>query len=129
VIAIDTNVLVRLLLADNAAQYKASMKLFSTEQIFIPDTVILETEWVLRAVYDFEPTQICDALKRIFGLKNVALSDGQRMSQVIAWHELGLDFADAMHLALSQHLESLKTFDNAFIKQAKPLSACRVEKP
>lgn len=128
-IAIDTNVLVRLLLADNPAQYKASMKLFSTEQIFIPDTVILETEWVLRAVYDFEPAQICDAFKRILGLKNVALSDGQRMAQVIAWHELGLDFADAMHLALSQHLESLKTFDAAFIKQAKPLSACRVEKP
>ncbi len=128
-IAIDTNVLVRLLIADNPVQYKASVKLFSTEQIFIPDTVILETEWVLRAAYDFEPAQICDAFKRIFGLENVALNDDQRIAQAIAWHEMGLDFADALHLACSHNQESLKTFDNDFIKRAKSLTACVVEKP
>jgi predicted nucleic-acid-binding protein len=129
VIAVDTNVLVRLLTADNAVQYKASQALFATAQIFIPDTVVLETAWVLRAAYDLQPAAICEAFRKIFGLENVTLSNAQRMAQVLTWHEAGLDFADAFHLALSREHESLKTFDLDFIKRAKPLSDCRVEKP
>lgn len=128
-IAIDTNVLVRLLTGDNPVQYKASHKLFSSEEIFIPDTVVLETEWVLRAAYDLAPTTISEAFRRVFGLKNVILANGQRVSQAIAWHEAGLDFADAFHLALSHDHDALKTFDADFIKRAKTLSECRVEKP
>lgn len=128
-IAIDSNVLVRLLTGDNPAQYKASHKLFASEQIFIPDTVVLETAWVLRAAYDLEPTAICEAFRRTFGLENVTLANGQLVALAIAWHEAGLDFADAFHLALSQDHESLKTFDADFIKRAKALSDCRVEKP
>lgn len=128
-IAIDTNVLVRLLTGDNPAQYRASHALFTSEEIFIPDTVVLETEWVLRAAYDLEPPAICEAFRRAFGLKNVTLSNGRLIAQAIAWHESGLDFADAFHLALSQRHEALKTFDADFIKRAKMLSECRVEKP
>lgn len=128
-IAIDTNVLVRLLTGDNSSQYKASQKLFSSEEIFISDTVILETEWVLRAAYDLDAGSICSALRQVFGLKNVHLSNARLMAQVIAWHEAGLDFADAFHLALSQEQEALKTFDADFIRRAKSLSECRVEKP
>ena len=126
---VDTNVLVRLLTGDNASQYKASQALFSAEDIFIADTVILETEWVLRAAYDLNPATVCNALRQVFGLPNVSLANGQIVAQAINWHEEGLDFADAFHLALCQNLESFKTFDSDFIKRAKPLSDCRVEKP
>jgi predicted nucleic-acid-binding protein len=129
VIAIDTNVLVRLLTGDNPAQYKASQRLFENEEIFIPDTVVLETEWVLRAAYDLKPAAICEAFKKIFGLNNVKLSNGYLMAQAIAWHEAGLDFADALHLALSQAQDALKTFDTDFIKRSKSLGKCLVEKP
>jgi predicted nucleic acid-binding protein len=129
VIAIDTNVLVRLLTGDNPAQYKASHKLFASEQIFIPDTVILETAWVLRAAYELEPATICAALRGVFGLDNVTLTNGQLVAQAIAWHEAGLDFADAFHLAASQGHESLRTFDADFIKRANGMGECRVEKP
>jgi predicted nucleic-acid-binding protein len=126
---VDTNVLVRLLTGDNATQFKASQALFSSEDIFIPDTVILETEWVLRAAYDLKPVSICDAFRQVFGLPNVTLSNGQIVAQAINWHEAGLDFADAFHLALSQNHESFKTFDTDFIKRAKALGDCCVEKP
>ncbi len=128
-VAIDTNVLVRLLTADNAAQYKASVTLFSTEQLFVPVTVLLESEWVLRAAYGLAPSDVVDAFRRILGLPNVSVADSQRLSQAIAWHEQGLDFADALHLALSHGHEKLTTFDSAFIRKAKGLSECRVEKP
>ncbi len=126
-VAVDTNVLVRLLTGDNPAQYKASLALFSTEHIFVPVTVLLESEWVLRAAFGLSPADINDAFKRILGLPNVVVADSQRLAQAIAWHQQGLDFADALHLALSQGVDKLKTFDAAFIKQAKGLSECRVE--
>ena len=63
--SVDTNVLVRLLTGDNAAQFKASQALFNSEDIFIPDTVILETEWVLRAAYDLKPAAVGDAWRQV----------------------------------------------------------------
>jgi predicted nucleic-acid-binding protein len=129
VTAIDTNVLVRLLTGDNRAQSKASHKLFAAEDIYIPDTVFLETEWVLRAAYDLTPTEICTALRRVCGLRNVTVSDGQLIAQVIDWHESGFDFADAFHLALGQAQESFKTFDAGFIRNARKHTNLRVERP
>lgn len=128
-VAVDTNVLVRLLTGDHAAQYKASVELFAREQIFIPISVLLETEWVLRAAFDLPPDRIQEGLRRVLGLPNVSVADSQRISRALDWHRKGLDFADAVHLALSDDHETLKTFDAAFIRRAKALSDCRVEKP
>jgi len=52
-IAIDTNIVVRFLTHDDAVQYKKAYKLFNEHDVFIADTVILETEWVLRFAYNF----------------------------------------------------------------------------
>lgn len=128
-VAIDTNVLVRLLTGDHPVQLKACTRLFATEQIFIPDTVVLEAERVLRAAYELEPTDICDAFRRVFGLGNVSLANAGAVAQAISWHESGLDFTDALHLALSQDRQSLKTFDGALIRRADNLGRCRVERP
>lgn len=128
-IAIDTNVLVRLLTGDEPAQSAASHKLFANEEIFIPDTVLLETEWVLRAAFELGRSDICTALRRICGLRNVTVSDGQVVAQALDWHEAGFDFADAFHLALSQNQDSFKTFDAGFIKNAQKNTSHRVERP
>jgi predicted nucleic acid-binding protein len=126
-IAIDTNVIIRLLTRDDAKQYETSRKLFTDHEVYIADTVILETEWVLRYAYDFQPAAICEAFRKLFGLRNVRLSNALLVAQVLDWHEQGLDFADAFHLALGQHHPVLKTFDDKFVKRAKSLSSCRVE--
>ena len=127
--AIDTNIIVRLLTRDHESQYRRSRKLFANESVYIPDTVILETEWVLRFAYDFRPEDICKALRKLFGLANVKLNNDFIVAQAIDWHEQGLDFADAFHLALSQEQKSLTTFDENFVKHANKLSGCTVRKP
>ncbi len=129
VLAIDTNIIVRLLTHDNEAQFQTSRKLFAENDIFIADTVILETEWVLRYAYDFDANAICAAFRKLFGLPNVRLNQPQLIAQCIDLHEQGLDFADAFHLTLSQQHTKLKTFDEQFIKRAKKQSKCIVEKP
>ncbi len=79
-VAVDTNIIVRLLTQDDELQYQKSLEIFQTQTIFIPDTVILETEWVLRFAYKLKPVEICTALRKLFGLPNVNLSNTSLVS-------------------------------------------------
>lgn len=128
-IAVDTNVVVRLLTQDDEQQYNKSLKIFQEQDIFIPDTVILETEWVLRFAYHFPPNKIREAFKNLLGLPNVQITNGNLMAQVLQWHENGLDFADALHLAQSQNCFAFYTFDTKFVNKAKELTQCVVQQP
>jgi predicted nucleic-acid-binding protein len=124
--AVDTNVVVRFLTRDDVEQFRQSVVLFSRDTIQIPDTVWLETEWVLRYAYDFDRTAITKAFLGLLGLSQVRVSDSNRIRLAIEWHALGLDFADALHLAASHDAETLTTFDKSFVHKSKDLGRCRV---
>lgn len=128
-IAIDTNVIVRLLTRDNEEQFQKASALFIKYDIFIPETVILETEWVLRYTYNFTPAAICDAFIKTFGLPNVKIQRPDIIAHAIDLTQQGLDFADALHLSLSKECKQFATFDTAFIRKAKGLTKCKVTKP
>jgi predicted nucleic-acid-binding protein len=129
VIAIDTNIVVRFLTGDDSEQFGQAVKLFGKQDLFIPDSVILETEWVLRFAYEFPPSAIVSAFKKMLGLPGVHVHDGGKLAQVLEWHEQGLDFADALHLANSSDLSELLTFDMKFARRAKDKCGCRVRSP
>jgi predicted nucleic-acid-binding protein len=124
VISLDTNVLVRLLTRDDEAQFQKAYELFSNHEVFICETVLLETEWVLKHAYAFSAAAIRDALRKLTGLSNVRVSDPSRVALALDWHEKGLDFADALHLAGSQHTKSMATFDKKLIERASGLGTC-----
>ena len=126
-ISVDTNVIVRFLTRDDEAQFAQSLKLLETSAIFIPDTVILETAWVLDFVYDFKPDDVLSALRGLFGLPNVHLDDPVKIAQILEWFEQGVDFADAFHLSYSTKCTELKTFDKGFIERSRNLSDCIVK--
>ncbi|MDZ4870621.1 MAG: hypothetical protein CLLPBCKN_000009 [Chroococcidiopsis cubana SAG 39.79] len=63
-------------------------------------------------------------------IPNVYLTNINAIAQVLQWHENGLDFADAFHLAQSQNYSAIYTFDEKFLKRAKNLSTqCEVKQP
>lgn len=127
--AIDTNVLVRFLTRDDKTQFEKALCIFQRHEIHIPDTVILECEWVLRYAYEFEPANILKALRKLFGLPNVHLTDATTMAHAIDWCEAGLGFADALHLSLCQKQDHLYTFDEKFINRSRGLGKCAVLEP
>lgn len=129
VIAIDTNIIVRFLTRDNESQYQKTIALFNTEELFVADTAILETEWVLRFAYNLSPPEIVQAFRKLLGLANVHVKDELILARIIDWYEQGVDFADSFHLANSEHLAELVTFDEKFCKRAKNRSGCRVRRP
>ena len=128
-IAIDTNILVRFLTRDDKLQHAKAEKIFRAQSVFIPDTVFLETEWVLRFSYGFQPDAVTSSFKKLLGLPNVQVNDQDLLHKAIEWHEAGLDFADTLHLAACSHCTRLVTFDNSFIKKAKGLTKCKVGLP
>jgi predicted nucleic-acid-binding protein len=129
VTAIDTNIIVRLLTGDDVSQCQQAQRIFEMHEIFIPDTVILETEWVLRFAYKFEPAAISAAFAKLLGLPNVRVSRPDTIFKAIEWHRQGLDFADALHLSTSHDQARFLTFDAKLIRKASGLSNCRVESP
>jgi len=120
-IAVDSNIVVRLLTQDDEAQYIEAYRLFQENTIFIADTVILEVEWVLRYAYNFAVKDIVDAFRKLFGMGNVSLVNAGLMADALDWSEQGMDFSDAIHLIQSQNLSQLVTFDKQYIKAAKGL--------
>jgi len=128
-IAVDTNLLVRLLTKDDPDQAKRAAKILESDVIFIPKTVMLETEWVLRHAYGINNDAIMKGFQKIIGLPNVRVEDQQTVFHAISWYELGLDFADALHLASSMKADKFVTFDNAFIKKARKLISIDITLP
>jgi predicted nucleic-acid-binding protein len=115
-LAIDTNVIVRYLLDDDPEQSPAARRLIDDHEVFIPTTVFLETEWVLRSSYRLEPSAINTTLRQLAGLPTVTLENPPLVAQALAWFANGLDFADALHKASSAHCEAFYTFDRNLVR-------------
>jgi predicted nucleic-acid-binding protein len=118
VIAADTNVIIRLLTGDDPHQAEQARRLFETETIFLPKTVLLEAEWVLRRLYHLEPLPVTNALNGLISLPNVRCEDEPVLRLALNWKSDGMDFTDALHLASSRAASRFATFDLRMIKTA-----------
>ena len=125
-IALDTNVVIRFLVNDEAAQARRARAIIESNRVFVSATVLLETEWVLRGGYGIPRAEIVRLLRAFLGLPEVATDDPQRITSALVWHEAGLDFADALHLAGSVGTERFATFDEKLVKSARKLALAGV---
>lgn len=127
--AIDTNVIVRFLTTDDAPQAKAARKVIADGDSFISLTVLLETEWVLRAGYGLNVMEIVDALRALAGLPSVTIEDPVQLALALDWTGKGMDFADALHLAGAGRCTAFVSFDRKLAKRAKTLATTPVVVP
>lgn len=128
-IALDTNVVVRLLVKDDAPQVDAALRVLATAgPVFLPNTVLLETVWVLQAVYDATRADIVSALDALLPLVTPEIPNA---AQLVRWYRDGMDFADAFHLAVSAaaRCDALYSFDRDFVKRAHARTSCKVLSP
>lgn len=122
-IAIDTNVLVRIVTNDDPAQARQAMKCLATpDGVFVGKTVLLELEWVLRSAYRLPRENIHRAMMNILGLPGLVAEDAEQLASALDGYRQGLDFADALHYAASQGGTSgFHTFDVRFAKRGRDL--------
>ena len=114
-IVFDTNVWVRYVTNDDHLQAQRALRLLEqADAVFLPKTVVLELEWVLRAVYGLKPESIQQSLLHILGLSMVSAEAPGQIAAALDYHARGFDFADALHLAASEGAQALYTFDKGF---------------
>ena len=123
-IAVDTNVLVRLLVGDVAAQENAALRAVQAAD----GVLLLETVWVLQSVYGAGRQEVCDSLQHVLtlGTPQTAMAP-----HALQWFAEGMDFADALHLAgaAAGRCQGLLSFDARFARAAKGRTACAVLRP
>jgi predicted nucleic-acid-binding protein len=127
--AVDTNILVRYLTNDDADQGARVRQLLAREQVFVPLTVLLEAEWVLRAVYDFAAAEVVTALLGFAGLPGVVVENAATAACALDWAAHGMDFADALHLAAAGSHDGFVSFDRMLARAARKVGAPAVAAP
>jgi predicted nucleic-acid-binding protein len=121
VIALDTNVIVRLVTADDPDQLQAAREVFQTGDLWVCKTVLLETEWVLRYSYELTPTTIREILRKLLGYSVLQVEDRNAVLRALGFYDRSVDFADALHLASSGEADQFATFDRPLAKKGQTL--------
>ena len=120
-IAIDPNLLLRLVLDDDPAQQARVNALFkSGKLVTAPVTVVLELVWVLQS-RGFSAANIVQGLTALMEIPNFKPEHELALREALHGYQAGMDFADALHLALSASHQKFMTFDKAFARKAKKL--------
>jgi len=118
IIGIDTNILLSLRLQRDA-QTKKAQSLFEDclkekLQVYIPDIVVVETEWVLRSYYKQSKDQIIEFLEEVMLIKNVLMHDKKLYRIVLeTFRTTNLDLIDCMIIVQIQDfkVDKFLTFD------------------
>lgn len=122
-IAVDTNVIVRLVTADDPGQLETARALFQGGDLWICRTVLLETEWVLRYSYELNRTVIQEIFRKLLGYSGLQMEARDAVLRALVLYDRGMDFADALHLVSSGEADLFATFDRPFAKLAQDLES------
>jgi predicted nucleic-acid-binding protein len=120
--ALDTNVLVRYVVQDDPKQTRIAQRYieqFADQEtsLFLPTSVILETEWVLRSVYRFSKHSVIDVFVGLLEAREMTFQDEPSLERaVFLYREHNIDFADCLHLATAHTFGHLPLF--SFEKKA-----------
>jgi len=118
-IALDTNVLVRLVTGDDAAQARrVAARIDTGAAFFVPLTVALELEWVLRGAYSLPPDRVAATFEALLSIRNLRFADDQVITRALNQYRTGLDFADALHLEAAHNCSAMLSFDTKFRNRA-----------
>ncbi|MEN8821301.1 MAG: type II toxin-antitoxin system VapC family toxin [Abyssibacter sp.] len=117
--SLDTNVLVRLLVKDDERQAAQARKLIRAasdrgETMFVPITVVLELEWVLRSVYEMPKSAILGAFVALLETRELVFQSEPAIERALAHFRKGFaGFSDCIHLGIcgAESELPLLTFD------------------
>lgn len=118
-LAVDTNVLVRLLARDDAGQAQLADQ-FVAKGAWVSHLVLAETLWVLDAVYERTPLQLITALDLLLAHESLVLQDADTVCAALSHFRAkpALGFSDCLVLEIAKkagHVP-LGTFDKALAK-------------
>jgi predicted nucleic-acid-binding protein len=125
-IAIDTNVLVRLVVADDEAQVAIVRRLIDRAtadgaRLFVPTVVLCESVWVMRSDYDFARSEIAETLSTLLTAPQLLVERAGEAAAALAAYATGAgDFADYLirERSLDAGAHAVATFDRDLLRDA-----------
>ena len=127
--SVDTNVLARFYCDDphdpEAKRQRPIARRIVVESaaLYVPLTVVLELEWVMRGLYEIEVAGVCSVMDHLLGMPHVTVERWEAVKDAVEVHRAGVDFADALHWASSKGCDSLVSFDRKFAKAGQRAGA------
>ena len=117
--AVDTNILVRLLVRDDAAQVKVAEN-FVEKGAWVSNLVLVEALWVLDAVYERSPSQLVKAIDLLLNHETLTLQDADVVTAALGHFRKRptLGFSDCLILEIARKAGHLPvgTFDKNLAK-------------
>ena len=127
-IAVDTNILARFYCDDledpEAGRQRplARRVMLESPAVFVPLTVVLEFEWVMRGFYRTKPASFCRVVEHLLGMPHVTVERWEAVKDALDLHRRGFDFADALHWSCSGSCTRVVSFDDRrFVRRARRL--------
>ena len=117
--AVDTNLVVRLIVRDNREQVEVAEE-FTSGGAWVSHLVLAETTWVLDAVYERTSEQIANAVDMLLNHESLTLQDADVVTSALEQYRKrpALGFSDCLVLETARkagHLP-LGTFDRDLAK-------------
>jgi predicted nucleic-acid-binding protein len=117
--ALDTNILVRYVVQDDSAQLAAAKRLITRcveegQSLFVPVTVMLELEWVLRSSFEFGKDDVIQVVSSLLSAAELSFESERALEVALhLFREGAAEFADCVHVALASQAgeQPLWTFD------------------
>ena len=124
-VIIDTNILLRYTVGDDAAQAAIAEKIMETStEIVIPTHVFCEYVWTLRAGYKQSVEAIAEAIRAIVATDRIVVNDDEVQAGLLMMDDGG-DFADGVTAYVGSRMASGPAVFASFDKQAVKLLAGR----
>ena len=118
-LAVDTNVLVRLVARADADQVSAAEQ-FVGKGAWISHLVLAETLWALDSVYELSREQIATAVEMLLNHRDLTLQDAEVVTSALDHYRTrsAVDFSDCLVLEIARKAGHLPvaTFDRNFGK-------------
>lgn len=116
--AIDTNIVLRLIMNDDPAQALLAAQTVR-ETVLVPITVLLEVAWVLGSVYEQDHAHCAEALVRLLDVPTIVVEDEATVRWALErYRDHGADIADVLHLVTARAATEFVTFDRKLATQA-----------
>jgi predicted nucleic acid-binding protein len=128
-IAVDTNIIVTFLTGRDDPWRDKIRDVMTHKLILVTATVLLESEWVLRAVYHVPRNEVDQAFQLLQTMPNVSFYPSNAVVKALIWARRGLDLPDAFHVALSSDADEFATSDRPFIKRSATLGVIPIVNP
>ena len=115
---LDTNVLVRYVMQDDARQSQRATRLIESltpdEPGFMPVVTLMELVWVLAGSYGLSRSQVVTVLETLLRSKELVVDRAELVTQALnCYASAGADFADALieRIAVAAGCPTTMTFD------------------